>query len=98
MKKFLSVLLAVMMVVTILPVNLLAMPVELEEHSHSEPAAEPLAGEWYDRIFIRMNSNGFQVQPSEFRGIVHIEHTMDTSTGGTSKKDEYAHNVGQQYQ
>ena len=71
MKKFLSVLLAVMMVVTILPVNLLAMPVELEEHSHSEPAAEaeiqadaePLAGEWYDRIFIRTNSNGFQVQP-----------------------------------
>ena len=98
MKKFLSVLLAVMMVVTILPVNLLAMPVELEEHSHSEPAAEPLAGEWYDRIFIRMNSNGFQVQPSEFRGIVHIEHTQDTSSGGTSKKDEYAHNVGQQYQ
>ena len=106
MKKFLSVLLAVMMVTTVLPVNLMAAPLEFTEHSHSESYAEaeertavkPQAGEWYDRIFIRMNSNGFQVQPSEFRGIVHIEHTMDTSTGGTSKKDEYAHNVGQQYQ
>ena len=106
MKKFLSVLLAVMMVATVLPVNLMAAPLEFTEHSHSESYAEaeertavkPQAGEWYDRIFIRMNSNGFQVQPSEFRGIVHIEHTMDTSTGGTSKKDEYAHNVGQQYQ
>ena len=106
MKKFLSVLLAVMMVATVLPVNLMAAPLEFTEHSHSESYAEteertavkPRAGEWYDRIFIRMNSNGFQVQPSEFRGIVHIEHTMDTSTGGTSKKDEYAHNVGQQYQ
>ena len=106
MKKFLSVLLAVMMVATVLPVNLMAAPLEFTEHSHSESYAEteertavkPLAGEWYDRIFIRMNSNGFQVQPSEFRGIVHIEHTMDTSTGGTSKKDEYAHNIGQQYQ
>lgn len=106
MKKFLSVLLAVMMVTTVLPVNLMAAPLEFTDHSHSESYAEteertavkPRAGEWYDRIFIRMNSNGFQVQPSEFRGIVHIEHTMDTSTGGTSKKDEYAHNVGQQYQ
>ena len=96
MKKFLSVLLAVMMVATVLPVNLMAAPLEFTEHSHSESYAEaeertavkPRAGEWYDRIFIRMNSNGFQVQPSEFRGIVHIEHTMDTSTGGTSKKDE----------
>ena len=106
MKKILSVILAAVMVITILPVNLLAMPVAAEEHSHSEPAAEaeipaeaqPLAGEWYDRIFIRMNSNGYQLQPSEFRGIIHIEHTQDTSSGGTSKKDEYTHNVGQQYQ
>ena len=106
MKKFLSVLLAVMMVATVLPVNLMAAPLEFTEHSHSESYAEaeertavkPRAGEWYDRIFIRMNSNGFQVQPSEFRGIVHVEHTMDTSTGGTSKMDEYTHNVGQQYQ
>ena len=104
MKKFLSVLLAAMMVATVLPVNLMAAPLEFSEHSHEHAAAapqadaQPLAGEWYDRIFIRMNSNGFQVQPSEFRGIVHIEHTMDTSTGGTSKMDEYAHNVGQQYQ
>ena len=106
MKKFLSVLLAVMMVATVLPVNLMAAPLEFTEHSHSESYAEaeertavkPRAGEWYDRIFIRMNSNGFQVQPSEFRGIVHVEHTMDTSAGGTSKMDEYTHNVGQQYQ
>ena len=106
MKKILSVLLAVMMVATVLPVNIAAAPLEFTEHSHSEAYAEaeertavkPRAGEWYDRIFIRMNSNGFQVQPSEFRGIVHVEHTMDTSTGGTSKMDEYTHNVGQQYQ
>lgn len=82
MKKFLSVLLAVMMVTTVLPVNLMAAPLEFTDHSHSKSYAEaeertavkPRAGEWYDRIFIRMNSNGFQVQPSEFRGIVHIAY------------------------
>ena len=45
MKKFLSILLAVMMVITILPVNLMAAPLELTEHSHEHAAeaAEPQA-------------------------------------------------------